>query len=272
MDNITKMITYKTKKNLILSENQQNDYIEIITTTEENLTHDILLFLQKLANKLNDKDNIYFSHVLINNIRWTSEEIINGFIELTKDKVIKLKNAININKPISIVVYVYSGFLFRRFSNIFKFIHEEKTEKVTKKIINDILTKEMEELRANNNSYKYYKKMFKLALLNDDEEIISKLSNLFTENINTIYKYNENINNIANVLGDGYNTVEVIANAKESMSFIYKKMLELLPNMDEQIKQEFQNLPSEPNNLKLKVEYIYSYIRRVINNMIHEII
>ena len=56
------------------------------------------------------------------------------------------------------------------------------------------------------------------------------------------------------------------------MSFIYKKMLELLPNIDEQIKQEFQNLPSEPNSLKLKVEYIYSYIRRVINNMIHEII
>jgi hypothetical protein len=268
---LIKMITFKKHKPLVLKEKDDNDIIELIRSSnvKKDFVREVLMFFQSLTNKLTEKTNIYFAYALINGVKWYSHNLIQGS-KLINNKTTKLKEFITNNTYIEVIIFLYNKRLFNKYSNVFKFVSENITPKVSYDIINKVLLKEMDKYKKENNLYKYTKKLYKFYLNNNKIASAKDLQFIYTKELKKIYKFIENINNCVIILESGYGDIDTIIKIKTSVAYCYTQLKALFAIQDER-KDEYFNmmntLSNEPHLMIVELRKIYDFFINELNKV-----
>jgi hypothetical protein len=266
------MISFKKNKPIVLKENDDNDIIEIIrpsSNDKKDFRKEVLLFFQKLTNKITNKENIYFGFANINNIKWFSNELLNGS-KLINNNVVKLKNFITQNSSIELIIFIYTRRLFIKYSNTFKFVSEDTKFKTNYELINKYLLSEIDKYKKENNLYKYTRKLYKFYLNNNRIEEAKKLNYIFTKDLRRVYKFIENIQNCIIILKAGYQDIDTIIKIKTSIVYSYREIKNLLlitgDNKEEYFKM-MNNLNGEAYIMIDELHKIYDFFINELNKL-----
>ena len=121
-------------------------------------------------------------------VRWTPEEVIQGFKELQDNKRFTLEEAFSSPSITKLdVIGLVQNARFTDFSIIYQFKNKDKTLNIGMSDIEPALKESMYAYYYDKNYFKMAKRMFALAKYKKDYPIISKLAPMFNTDLGLIY-------------------------------------------------------------------------------------
>jgi len=185
-----------------------------------------LISKQQLDTILNATENeLDEESRLIYTLRWSPKEIQQGYKELSGGRreyfvdALKDKSIIKID----VVYYIYDQFI--EFSNIFEIHYGNKTYMPSINVI-ESLKDDMRQLLREGNYFKYLKRLFVLARINNDTKLIENLLEIFNSNLGLVYKIASQLKTMTDMIDKGYKLIDKYHNSlqylKQQLGYVYE--------------------------------------------------
>ena len=133
-------------------------------------------------------------------IRWTPEEVLQGYTYLRNGKTMTLGEAFNTPSRVKLdCIGIVKGD-YTEFSMIYFFFNNDRPINKDDFDIEGSLRDSIESLKAENNHFKVLKRKFVLAKLFDDKEELEKLNKTLNSPLGKIYKLYTDVSTLASLL------------------------------------------------------------------------
>lgn len=154
-----------------------------------------------ITNLKTNEDALYFCSNLYK-VRWTIQDILNGYTILFNTKKYLFKDIFNQQSIIKIDVMLFDDteIRFIPFSNYFEFVNKNKNINFEPQEVENSLQNEADDLQSKGNYYKAVKRLYSLSLLKKDTKAAKKYLKIINSNAGYLYFVRGNIENCIQVL------------------------------------------------------------------------
>ena len=170
-------------------------YKQKIISSEELEAGKLLLDSTSKVNLLKAKSALKFQIV-----RWSPEDVLQGFAYLRNGKTMTLQEAFNTPSRVKLDCIGIVNGDYTEFSMIYFFFYKDRPINKDDFDIEGSLRDSIESLKAENNHFKVLKRKFVLAKLFDDREELEKLTKTLNSPLGKIYKLYTDVSTLASLL------------------------------------------------------------------------